>query len=124
MKLCVLLIEDDPVQSRLVSRVLENDGFKVRSAESASQALGMIRKERPDLVLSDVSLPGIDGAQAISLMKKDPDLSSVPMILTSTMPEEELRIKRAESEADDVLPKPFNTEDLVPLIRYWTSRSR
>jgi CheY-like chemotaxis protein len=118
----VLVIEDSPSAMELTVKTLEISGFRTRRATSAFEAIGLARKERPDIILADVGLPDMDGATATSLLRDDPEFQDVPVILISALPAEELRERMAESGAVDILPKPFTPGDLTRCLRRHLSR--
>lgn len=113
----VLVIEDSPSMLELTVKTLQISGFRTRQASYALQAVGVARKERPDLILADVGLPDMDGATATALLRDDPDFQDVPVILVSALPPEELRERMADCGAAEILPKPFTPGDLVRAVR-------
>jgi CheY-like chemotaxis protein len=113
----ILVIEDSPSVLETIVKTLQLSGFRTRQAPDALQAVRAARKERPDLILADVGLPGMDGATATSLLKDDPDFQDVPVILISAMSPEELGQRRSETGAVAILSKPFSPGDLVRAVR-------
>ena len=113
----VLVIEDSPSVLETIVKILQLSGFRTRQATDAVHAVAAVRKERPDLILADVSLPDMDGATATSLLKDDPEFGDVPVILISAMSPEELAVRKAETGAAEVLSKPFSPGDLVRAVR-------
>ncbi len=120
----ILVIEDSPSLLETMVRTLGISGFRTRSACYAMQAVGVARKELPDLILADVNLPDMDGATAVSLLKDDPAYASVPVILVSSLPPAELQERMSETGAVDVLPKPFTPGELVRRVRHWLAAER
>jgi CheY-like chemotaxis protein len=117
----VLIVEDSPSMMEQIVKILNLSGYRTRQAGYAMQAVGVARKERPDLILTDVGLPDMDGATAASLLRDDPAFSDVPVVLMSALSREELQERMAETGAVDLLPKPFSPGDLVRCIRHWIS---
>ena len=113
----VLVIEDSPSLLELTVRTLQLSGFRTRQAGYALQAVGVARKERPDLILADVGLPDMDGAVATSLLRDDPEFREVPVILVSALPREQLQERMADCGAAEILSKPFTPGDLVRAVR-------
>ena len=113
----ILVIEDSPSLLELTVKTLQLSGFRTRQAGYAMQAVGVARKERPDLILADVGLPDMDGATATSLLRDDPEFAEVPVILVSALPVAELRERMADCGAAEILPKPFTPGDLVRTVR-------
>ena len=84
----ILIVEDDPASRLLATATLEHDGFDVVTASSAEDAIGVIDHERPDLILMDISLPGMDGLELTRKLKADRATAAIPVVaLTAhTMP--------------------------------------
>lgn len=84
----ILIVEDDAASRMLATATLEDDGFEVTSAESAEEALGMIHRRPPDLILMDIQLPGMDGLELTRKLKADHATAGIPVVaLTAhTMP--------------------------------------
>jgi two-component system, cell cycle response regulator DivK len=104
----VLLVEDNEDNFELVRFLLERAGFKVLAGHDGQEALEMARKELPDLILMDLSLPGIDGWTAARELKDDPNTTHIPLIaLTAhTLPGD--RKRAMESGFDGYISKPIN----------------
>ena len=120
----ILVIEDSPSVRETVVRTLEISGFRVRTAANAMDGISRARRERPDLILTDVQLPDLDGATAASYLKDDPDFKDIPVILMSVLDAEELALKKAETGAVDAICKPFSAGDLVRRVRHWVAAGR
>jgi CheY-like chemotaxis protein len=115
----ILVVEDAADVRQTVVRTLEISGFRVHAAAKAMDAIALVRKERPDLVLLDVVLPDLDGASLAACLGDEPDFASIPIILMSALPPEELDEKMAETAAVDGIPKPIVPGDLVRRVRHW-----
>lgn len=113
----VLVVEDHPPTRGMIARTLESAGFRARVAGDAREGLGMARRERPDLILLDVELPGVHGDTAAAAWKKDSDLHRIPVVLVSAVPE--LDGRRGKAGASGSLSKPFKPADLVRCARRW-----
>ena len=85
----ILVVEDSPTQSLLVSRVLENAGFQVCAASDGLAALTHLSTNSPRLVISDVSMPGMDGYQLCRAMRADKKLEKIPVLLLTNLADEE-----------------------------------
>jgi CheY-like chemotaxis protein len=118
----VLVVEDHESTRRMMSRALESAGFRAREAADAMEGIGMARKERPDLILMDVDLPGIGGDVAAGALKDDPLLGGVPVILVSATID--LDDRSRESGAEDILYKPFHPSEVVRRAHRWTDPAR
>jgi CheY-like chemotaxis protein len=115
----VLVVEDSPSVRETMVRTLEISGFRVRAAGRAMDAVALARKEPPDLILTDVQLPDLDGASAAAYLKDDPAFAGIPVLLVSVLPPQELEEKKAETGAVDILQKPFSPGELVRRVRHW-----
>ncbi|CUS48398.1 MAG: flagellar two component signal transduction system response regulator FlrC [Idiomarinaceae bacterium HL-53] len=116
----ILLVEDDPALRDALSDTLELNGYKVRAASSAEQALLMVKEQIPGLVLSDVQLGGISGIQLLtSLQRQGYDL---PMIMMTAYAQVDDAVKAMRMGAVDYLSKPFATEQLLELIERYAPR--
>jgi len=113
----ILVIEDSPTTREQVVRTLSLSGFRTYGAASAVQAAGMARREKPDLILTDVVLPDMDGDKAASLLRYEPSLADVPVVLMSALEKDELRQRVADTGASSAIPKPFTPGELVRHIR-------
>lgn len=113
----VLVVDDDPVMLELLKAVLSNGGLTVMEASDGVQGLELIQGEHPDLVLSDVMMPRMDGFELVRRVRSDPLISSTPLIILSAKGEEEDRIKGLELGANDYLTKPFSGKELVARVR-------
>ncbi|MCU7730102.1 response regulator transcription factor [Actinoplanes sp. KI2] len=111
----VLVVDDDPTVSDVVRRYLEQDGCSVRLAADGADGLAAVAAERPDLVVLDLMMPGIDGIEVCRrLRRRLPDL---PVIMLTALGEEADRVLGLEVGADDYVTKPFSPRELVLRIR-------
>ena len=116
----ILLIEDDAKLARLVRLTLEGEGYRVLWAFDGPSALALFQRERADLVLLDLILPGMDG---IELCRRLRCLSHVPILITSARDAEEERVLGLDAGADDYLVKPFGLRELAARCRALLRRS-
>ncbi len=115
----ILLVEDNHMNSRLTEFVLERDGYAVEIVTTGEDALVAARENKPDLILMDIQLPGMDGLEATRILKQDPQTASVPIVAITAhaMRGDEERIIAAGCEG--YIPKPINTWKLgETLSRY------
>ena len=111
----VLVVDDDQTVSDVVRRYLERDGFTVGLASDGPSALHAFGQEKPDLVVLDLMLPGIDGLEVCRRMRAvEPDL---PVVMLTALGEESDRVLGLEVGADDYVTKPFSPRELVLRIR-------
>jgi adenylate cyclase len=104
----VLVVDDDPLNRRLLEHSLVADGHEVLTAEDGLQALEQIRSHRPDIVLLDVLMPRLDGFGVLEQVKSDAELRDLPVIMISALEDVDSVIRCIELGAEDYLPKPFD----------------
>jgi class 3 adenylate cyclase len=104
----ILVVDDDEMNRDMLSRRLERQGFSVTTAAHGRQALETLREHTFDLVLLDLLMPEMDGAQALEQIKSDPALRHIPVIMLSALDEVDSVVRCLEMGAEDYLPKPFN----------------
>ncbi|WP_243368777.1 response regulator [Fundidesulfovibrio soli] len=109
----VLLVEDDEDILQLLEYNFQNAGFAVTTSRDGLDALARIRRQRPDLVLLDIMLPGADGFEVCRSIKRDPKTAQVPVIMLTARGEEVDRIVGLELGADDYVVKPFSPRELI-----------
>jgi cyclic di-GMP phosphodiesterase len=113
----VLVVDDIDGNARLVASVLEPHGYTVSSTSDGQSALAEIRRTRPDLILLDVMMPGLDGFETCRLLKEDPETRLIPVVLVTALREPHNRIHGFEAGADDFLSKPFNPHELRARVK-------
>ena len=114
----ILLIEDDKFLRELIIQKLGKEGFDVSEAPEGESGLLKMKEERPDLVLLDLILPGIDGFEVLSRMKKDTELGSIPVIILSNLGQKDDVQKGMDLGAEDYLIKAhFTPGEIVEKIR-------
>ena len=111
----VLVIEDDPGISRLLTAVLESDGYAVTAQETAFGARDLVHRLHPDVILLDLALPYRSGASLLAELKADPNTGSTPVIVVSAFTDCLTAERRAM--AADVIPKPFSPRALLAAVR-------
>lgn len=111
-----VLIVDDNADMRGYIKGLMQTQFHVVTARNGKEALEVIQNDRPDIILSDIMMPVMDGVQLMKAIKANPDLNRLPIILVSARAGEEARIEGYETGADDYLVKPFSAKELLARI--------
>jgi DNA-binding response OmpR family regulator len=109
----VLVVEDDADIQRLVRVLLERAGFTVRGAADGHEALRVLFAERPDLILLDIGLPGMDGWQVLERVR---ELSDVPVLMLTAQGDELDKVRALRGGADDFVTKPFGRQELVARV--------
>lgn len=117
----VVYIEDDPKLGRLTAKYLESHGLVVRLAPEPEEGIATVLRERPDVVLLDLMLPGMDGFEVCRRLRERLD---TPIIMVTALGEEADRVMGLEGGADDYLAKPFSSRELLARIRAQARRAR
>jgi PAS domain S-box-containing protein len=113
---CVLLADDNADMRDYLGRILE-EHYDVNAAPDGETALAAAISAPPDLVLSDVMMPGLDGFELLKALRGNPETVSVPVILMSARAGEESRVEGMEAGADDYLTKPFSARELLARVK-------
>ncbi len=108
----ILIVDDDPWILRMVSAILEKKGYAIVTATDGEEGLLRADQCRPDLIISDVMMPKMDGWQMVKTLRSRSELALIPVIFLTALSGEEDRIKGFRMGADDYLPKPFRFEEL------------
>jgi two-component system cell cycle response regulator len=116
MPLRILVVDDEIINLRLVSRLLEIEGYEVISAQNGEAALRLIGQSPPDLALLDVMMPDMDGYELCRRLRQNPKTAGFPIVMLTATVDENDRLKGIEAGADDCLPKPFDLEMLRTLV--------
>lgn len=109
----VLVVDDAPLNRKLIRTILTMRKIRVIEAADAEQAFGLIREQRPDLVLMDLQLPGLNGLEATRVLKSDPETVDIPVVILSagSIPEEDPAMR--EAGCAGLILKPFGAEDFL-----------
>jgi len=112
----ILVVEDNPANMKLAVFLLQNAGYTVISAVDAEAGLALAREQRPDLILMDIQLPGMDGLAAIELLKRGEETRSIPVIALTAlaMKGDEERIRDAGCDA--YIAKPMRYQEVLATV--------
>jgi phosphate regulon transcriptional regulator PhoB len=113
----ILIVDDEPDLRELVSYNLTKEGYEVSEAATGDEALDMVRKDPPDLVVLDLMLPGIQGMELCRMMRSSPKTASLPIIMLTAKTEETDKVLGLEIGADDYITKPFSPRELLARVR-------
>jgi len=113
----VLVIEDDPEERQVLLQALKKENFVVYGTQTGEEGLTLFRKVKPDIVLLDVVLPGIDGWEVLRRIKAGPLSRKTPVIMITAKSENVDKITGYEIGADFYITKPYNISKLLPIIR-------
>jgi twitching motility two-component system response regulator PilH len=112
----VLIIDDSPTELHLFQNMLEKAGFETLVADSGEEGLKAARASRPDCILMDVVMPGMNGFQATRRLTKDPMTASIPVIMITTKDQETDKIWGMRQGAVEYVVKPVKDKDLIAMI--------
>jgi two-component system phosphate regulon response regulator PhoB len=109
----LLLVDDDPEILTLLQAQFKDEPFDVFTAPEGASALGLIRNQKPDLIVLDVRMPGLSGLEICRFLKADKNTREIPIIILSARSDEIDRVLGLEFGADDYVTKPFNSQELI-----------
>jgi two-component system cell cycle response regulator DivK len=112
----ILIVEDNPANMKLATLLLQKAGHTALCAGDAETGLTLARAERPDLILMDVQLPGMDGLAATALLKGDPATAAIPVIALTAMAMKEDQEKTKVAGCDSYIAKPLRYQELFAEI--------
>lgn len=113
----ILVIDDSPTEVHVLKTMLEKNGYSVAASLSAEDGIAAVKRDRPDLVLMDVVMPGLNGFQATRQLAKDPATADIPIIVVTTKDQETDRLWALRQGARDYIVKPVREKDLVQRVR-------
>ena len=113
----ILVVDDEARNVRLVEAILAPRGYTVITAYNGEEALRQVQSQRPDLILLDVMMPGMNGFEVCRSLKDNADTCLIPVVIMTALGQTEDRIKGIEAGADDFLTKPVNRDELLARIR-------
>ena len=119
----VLIVEDSPIQAELLRRFITSIGYKCAVATDGEAGLLSVKNNRPDLIISDIQMPVLDGYQMCSHIKADPSLRSIPVILLTALSDPVDVIRGLNAGAEAYLTKPYDNERLLLQVRRLLSAS-
>lgn len=113
----VLVVDDNPKNVQIIALILKELNYKIIIAVNGKNAIEMVNKKRPDLVLMDVMMQGMDGFEASKIIKSAPENENVPVIFLTALSEKTNIVKGFEAGGVDYITKPFNKEELISRIK-------
>jgi len=109
----VLVIEDNPINMKLVRTLLQIGNYEILEAEDAETGIEMARQNHPNIILMDIQLPGIDGFEATKILKSDPATRHIPVIALTSYAMDGDKKKAKEVGCDGYISKPINTRSFL-----------
>lgn len=116
----VLVCDDDEAISEMIKIMLEDANFQVKLLFSGKSIQKQVKAYKPDLILIDLWMPGIDGKDAINLLRKDQETKDIPIIIISALHENEINRIVKSVQANGYLSKPFHMKDLLSTVEKYT----
>jgi len=113
----ILIVEDSPTQTKLLRFILEENGYLVDSASNGVKALECVHTKKPDLIITDIVMPEMDGFALCKTLKKDPDFKLIPIMLLTSLSDPQDVIKGLQAGADNFLTKPYEDIFLISCIQ-------
>jgi two-component system, cell cycle response regulator DivK len=120
----VLIVEDNPRNLKLVRDILEHVGYRTLEATTADDGLALAREHRPDLVLMDVQLPGMDGMQALGRLRADPATCAIPVVALTAFAMKDDSAHFAAAGFDGYLEKPISVRAFPDQVAEYLNQSR
>jgi DNA-binding response OmpR family regulator len=124
MALSVLVVDDDPVILRLLQVNFELEGIEVVTAADGDEGLKIAQSDPPDLVISDIMMPKVNGLELLAALRSSPDTASLPVILLSAKAQVADVQRGLELGADDYITKPFDPLELIDRVYKVLAKSR
>ncbi len=119
----ILVVEDEPDIRKLIQYNLAQEKFRVLEAEDGEQALKVLQRDKPNLVILDLMLPGLSGLELCKILRGRPDTARLPILMLTAKAGEADKVVGLEMGADDYLPKPFSPREMVARVRAILRRS-
>jgi DNA-binding response OmpR family regulator len=113
----IVIAEDDPISLLFTKSLLEDRGYAVVTAADGEEALAAVRREIPDLLVTDMVMPYKSGLELIREMRRDPELALIPVIIVSMKDKEADIVQGLEEGADDYIVKPVHAMELAARVR-------
>ncbi|MCX6566675.1 MAG: response regulator [Candidatus Aminicenantes bacterium] len=112
----ILIVDDDPIIARLLTHFLSKSNYDVKSVTEGMEGLKIVFAEKPDLILLDVMMPGMDGFRFLELLKKGKRFANVPVLMISALVEEDQVLRALEAGATDYIVKPFSSRIVLAKV--------
>lgn len=112
----ILIVDDSPTERHVLNDMLTKAGFEVVASDNGEDAILKSKSVRPDLILMDVVMPGLNGFQATRAISRDPDTKAIPIIICTSKSQETDKIWGMRQGARDYIVKPFDREELLAKI--------
>ena len=112
----ILMVDDVPKNLQVLGNILSKEGYKISAALNGEQALKILQKAKPDLILLDIMMPGLSGYDVLEKIRADETVRDIPVIFLTAKTEKEDIIQGIEMGAMDYVTKPFNSTELLARV--------
>ncbi|MBL1277286.1 MAG: response regulator [Ectothiorhodospiraceae bacterium] len=112
----ILIVDDSPTEIHVLTSMLEKHGFSVATANNGEEGVDKAKSDKPDLILMDVVMPGMNGFQAARQIANDPETNNIPIIIVSTKDQETDKMWGLRQGAKDYVTKPAQEKELISKI--------
>lgn len=113
----ILIVDDSPTELHVVQSILDKNGFQTSTADSGETGIAAALRDRPDLILMDVVMPGMNGFQATRKLRKNASTADIPVIVVTSKDQETDRIWALRQGARDYVVKPVQAQSLIGKIK-------
>jgi CheY-like chemotaxis protein len=115
----IMIVDDEPDIIFVVSKMLEREGYSIVGVNSGEECLEKLGELRPDLILMDIMMPGMDGWEAARRIKADPTTKDIPIVMLTVKGEKEDKLRSFhQSKCDGYLVKPVDRDELVKVVKW------
>lgn len=118
----ILVVDDEPLWLRSMAAELRKVGYQVKEAQSASQALTLLVKYRPDLIVSDLRMPDMNGFDLLDKIRHSPSISATPVVFFSAIDDFHAKKAARDLGATACLLKPYDKQDLISILKQYLPR--
>lgn len=113
----IVVVDDDKTIREAIGFLLENEGYEVFTTGNGDDALLMVQDENPNLVILDITMPGLNGFRVSRAIRRDPENKRLPILMLTVMDNNNDKIAGCNSGADDYLVKPFETDEFIVRVK-------
>ena len=113
----ILVVEDTPSEMQLMTLYLKDNGYQVVSADNAKDGLSLVTKEKPDIVITDVVMEGMNGFEFCRTLKKNPDTEKIPVIACTSRSQDLDKLWGKKQGVDVYITKPYSQEDIINAVK-------
>src|SRR3989344_8512433 len=113
----IVIADDDIAIRTMIRQILAHEGYTVTAAQDGEEAIKFINERKPDIILTDVKMPNVNGYEVCQAVKGNPALKHIPILVLTVLDRNEERVKGLDAGADDFINKPFNHAELLARVR-------